>query len=166
MSTMNKWNRFLVSSSCKLSSSSPSSSFRFFSSFHCPVGSLSSSTTTTTTTHTTNGGARRSHYSYSSPGHFHGGGWSTEDHKDHRHNWKQRGFTVGIGGPVGSGKTALVLALTKRLAEKVPRKFVGCCKPYAQLQPPVRFFSHVWHHHHRSHYCFLFYFAFFFQLEL
>jgi urease accessory protein len=27
---------------------------------------------------------------------------------------------VGIGGPVGSGKTALVLALTKRLSEKVP----------------------------------------------
>jgi len=29
--------------------------------------------------------------------------------------WDERGFTVGIGGPVGSGKTALVLALIKRL---------------------------------------------------
>eukprot|EP00934_Nitzschia_sp_Nitz4_P001790 Nitzschia sp. Nitz4//scaffold129_size63868//41950//45266//NITZ4_006201-RA/size63868-augustus-gene-0.53-mRNA-1//1//CDS//3329534911//1790//frame0 len=42
------------------------------------------------------------------------------DHQHHRSDWKQRGYTVGIGGPVGSGKTALVLALTKRLSEKVP----------------------------------------------
>lgn len=32
-----------------------------------------------------------------------------------RRNWKERGFTVGIGGPVGSGKTALMLALCQRL---------------------------------------------------
>ncbi|KAG9315532.1 urease accessory protein ureG [Chiua virens] len=30
-------------------------------------------------------------------------------------NFHERGFTVGIGGPVGSGKTALTLALCKRL---------------------------------------------------
>ncbi|EJD50568.1 urease accessory protein ureG [Auricularia subglabra TFB-10046 SS5] len=30
-------------------------------------------------------------------------------------NWKERGFTIGIGGPVGSGKTALTLALCQRL---------------------------------------------------
>jgi hypothetical protein len=75
---------------------------------------INSNTTTTTTT--------RSHYSYASPGHFHGGGWSSESLVNARDNWKQRGFTVGIGGPVGSGKTALVLALTRRLAEKVPRE--------------------------------------------
>ncbi|XP_006815239.1 uncharacterized protein LOC102805417 [Saccoglossus kowalevskii] len=34
-----------------------------------------------------------------------------------RSNWKQRAFTVGIGGPVGSGKTALVLALCQLLRE-------------------------------------------------
>ncbi|GAA6057992.1 hypothetical protein JCM3770_004604 [Rhodotorula araucariae] len=28
-------------------------------------------------------------------------------------DWKQRGFTIGIGGPVGSGKTALTLALCR-----------------------------------------------------
>ncbi|KAF2689696.1 urease accessory protein ureG [Lentithecium fluviatile CBS 122367] len=28
-------------------------------------------------------------------------------------NWEERAFTVGIGGPVGSGKTALMLALCK-----------------------------------------------------
>lgn len=59
----------------------------------------------------------RSHYSYSNPGKF-----SDEklNGQSHRHDWEQRGFTVGIGGPVGSGKTALVLALTRRLASKVP----------------------------------------------
>ena len=30
-------------------------------------------------------------------------------------NWKERAFTVGIGGPVGSGKTALLLTLCQRL---------------------------------------------------
>ncbi|KAF2107363.1 urease accessory protein ureG [Lophiotrema nucula] len=30
-------------------------------------------------------------------------------------NWDERAFTIGIGGPVGSGKTALMLALCKAL---------------------------------------------------
>ncbi|KAJ4306853.1 hypothetical protein N0V88_000224 [Collariella sp. IMI 366227] len=30
-------------------------------------------------------------------------------------NWNDRAFTVGIGGPVGSGKTALMLALSRAL---------------------------------------------------
>ncbi|KAL5594338.1 hypothetical protein BROUX41_001277 [Berkeleyomyces rouxiae] len=30
-------------------------------------------------------------------------------------NWAERAFTIGIGGPVGSGKTALMLALCKTL---------------------------------------------------
>jgi urease accessory protein len=52
----------------------------------------------------------RYHYTYTGPGRF-------ENHHRHRHQtWKERGFTVGIGGPVGSGKTALVLALIQRLA--------------------------------------------------
>ena len=59
----------------------------------------------------------RTHFSYSSAGQFHG-----DHHHHHRSDWNNRGFTVGIGGPVGSGKTALVLALTKRLKEKVPRE--------------------------------------------
>ena len=33
-------------------------------------------------------------------------------------DFSQRSFTVGIGGPVGSGKTALVLALCKKLFEQ------------------------------------------------
>ena len=37
--------------------------------------------------------------------------WDTRD-------WSQRAFTVGIGGPVGSGKTALTLALCRRLRER------------------------------------------------
>jgi len=34
-------------------------------------------------------------------------------------DYARRAFTVGIGGPVGSGKTALVLALCKSLRERV-----------------------------------------------
>ncbi|KAJ8312823.1 hypothetical protein KUTeg_010196 [Tegillarca granosa] len=34
-----------------------------------------------------------------------------------RTDWNKRAFTVGIGGPVGSGKTALVLALCKHLRD-------------------------------------------------
>ncbi|KAL2160090.1 hypothetical protein VTH06DRAFT_1745 [Thermothelomyces fergusii] len=30
-------------------------------------------------------------------------------------NWAERAFTIGIGGPVGSGKTALMLALSRAL---------------------------------------------------
>ncbi|TKA32783.1 putative urease accessory protein ureG-like [Salinomyces thailandicus] len=33
-------------------------------------------------------------------------------------DWRDRAFTVGIGGPVGSGKTALMLALCLALREK------------------------------------------------
>ncbi|KAI9104842.1 urease accessory protein ureG [Phlyctochytrium arcticum] len=33
-------------------------------------------------------------------------------------NWKERAFTVGIGGPVGSGKTALMLALCQKLQHR------------------------------------------------
>ena len=36
--------------------------------------------------------------------------WATRD-------WRQRAFTVGIGGPVGSGKTALVLQLCRHLRD-------------------------------------------------
>jgi len=73
----------------------------------------------------------------SSHTHDHGSGGHTHDHGDHGHthehldnpgkyaerempnfysrNFEERGFTVGIGGPVGSGKTALTLALCQRL---------------------------------------------------
>ena len=36
-----------------------------------------------------------------------------------RRDFARRAFTVGIGGPVGSGKTALVLALCKKLRDSV-----------------------------------------------
>ncbi len=44
-----------------------------------------------------------------SPGHFH------ERELPLDRDFKQRAFTVGVGGPVGSGKTALMLQLCKRL---------------------------------------------------
>ena len=37
----------------------------------------------------------------------------------HPRSFRDRAFTVGIGGPVGSGKTALVLALCKQLRDRI-----------------------------------------------
>jgi urease accessory protein len=47
------------------------------------------------------------------PGHFH-----DREHAMHR-DFQQRAFTVGVGGPVGSGKTALMLALCQRLKKQM-----------------------------------------------
>jgi urease accessory protein len=33
-------------------------------------------------------------------------------------DWNDRAFTIGIGGPVGSGKTALMLALCRALRDE------------------------------------------------
>ena len=44
-------------------------------------------------------------------GHFH------DRELPHDRDFEQRAFTVGVGGPVGSGKTALMLQLCKRLRE-------------------------------------------------
>src|SRR3982751_5541564 len=46
------------------------------------------------------------------PGHFH------ERETRRRRDYRARAFTVGIGGPVGSGKTALVLALCRALRDR------------------------------------------------
>src|SRR5881275_153843 len=45
------------------------------------------------------------------PGHFH------ERETPRRRDYRARAFTVGVGGPVGSGKTALVLALCRALRD-------------------------------------------------
>ena len=45
------------------------------------------------------------------PGHFH------ERDAPLERDYRARAFTVGIGGPVGSGKTALLLALCRHLRE-------------------------------------------------
>src|SRR5882757_4795613 len=62
--------------------------------------------------------------------HSHGGNGHTHDHADtpgHFHqrekplprDFSRRAFTIGIGGPVGSGKTALMLQLCRRLRENM-----------------------------------------------
>ena len=64
--------------------------------------------------------------------HFHtqGGHGHTHEHAEHAghfherelpldRDFSKRAFTVGVGGPVGSGKTALMLALCLRLREKL-----------------------------------------------
>jgi urease accessory protein len=47
------------------------------------------------------------------PGHFH------QRERPQRRDFRTRAFTVGIGGPVGSGKTALLLGLCRALRERV-----------------------------------------------
>ena len=62
--------------------------------------------------------------------HSHGPGGHTHEHLDHPghfhdrdrpldRDFNKRAFTVGVGGPVGSGKTALMLQLCLKLRDKV-----------------------------------------------
>jgi urease accessory protein len=62
--------------------------------------------------------------------HDHGPHGHTHEHLDHAghfherdlpldRDFHQRAFTVGVGGPVGSGKTALMLQLCKKLRQKM-----------------------------------------------
>jgi len=51
--------------------------------------------------------------------HWHHAGRFEERDEPRRRDFHQRAFTVGIGGPVGSGKTALVLALCRALRGKL-----------------------------------------------
>jgi urease accessory protein len=51
------------------------------------------------------------HEEWEHPGHYH------EREKPLPRNYDERAYTVGIGGPVGSGKTALMLQLCRRLRE-------------------------------------------------
>jgi len=53
------------------------------------------------------------HEHYLHPGLFH------ERHRPANRDYQKRAFTVGIGGPVGSGKTALLLALCKALRDRL-----------------------------------------------
>lgn len=63
------------------------------------------------------------------PGHHHGHGHTHEHvtHPGHFHqreqpldrDYSRRAFTVGVGGPVGGGKTALLLALCRRLRDRM-----------------------------------------------
>ena len=63
--------------------------------------------------------------------HDHGGHGHTHEHMDHpglfhkrcmplaNRDYRQRSFTVGVGGPVGTGKTALVLAVCRGLRDRL-----------------------------------------------
>jgi urease accessory protein len=53
------------------------------------------------------------HEHWDHPGHF------EERAAPLRRDFKARAFTIGIGGPVGSGKTALVLALCRALRDRL-----------------------------------------------
>lgn len=67
-------------------------------------------------------GADHTHSHIHEHGHTHEimdgpGKYTSRDEPLTRTDWKERAYTVGIGGPVGSGKTALVLALCKHLRD-------------------------------------------------
>src|SRR5262249_3787343 len=51
--------------------------------------------------------------------HTHHPGLFSEREPRRRRDFAERAFTVGIGGPVGSGKTALVLAMCKKLRDRM-----------------------------------------------
>ena len=59
------------------------------------------------------GGHGHTHEPHDHPGHFH------DRERPLDRDFKQRAFTVGVGGPVGSGKTALMLQLCLLLREQV-----------------------------------------------
>ncbi|KAL9301641.1 Urease accessory protein G [Arabidopsis thaliana] len=63
--------------------------------------------------HSHDGLAPHSHEPIYSPGYF-----SRRAPPLHDRNFSERAFTVGIGGPVGTGKTALMLALCRFLRDK------------------------------------------------
>jgi len=54
-----------------------------------------------------------SHEHLEHPGHFH------ERQQARHRDFTRRAFTVGVGGPVGSGKTALMLALCRKLRDRM-----------------------------------------------
>jgi urease accessory protein len=62
------------------------------------------------------------HYLPHDPSHSHddprGPGAFTERRVSRRGDYHERAFTIGIGGPVGSGKTALLLALCRLLRDQ------------------------------------------------
>src|SRR5467141_1495502 len=58
-------------------------------------------------------GHSHTHDSMDHPGHFH------DREMPLVRDFTERAFTVGVGGPVGSGKTALMLQLCKRLREQM-----------------------------------------------
>src|SRR6267142_5241392 len=63
--------------------------------------------------HHSHDGHVHTHEHLSHPGHFH-----DRDQALHR-DLSHRAFTVGVGGPVGSGKTALMLALCRELRNRM-----------------------------------------------
>jgi urease accessory protein len=63
--------------------------------------------------HHSHDGHEHTHEHLSHPGHFH------DRDQPLRRDLSHRAFTVGVGGPVGSGKTALMLALCRELRNRM-----------------------------------------------
>ncbi|KAJ7600951.1 CobW/HypB/UreG, nucleotide-binding domain-containing protein [Mycena floridula] len=80
-----------------------------------PTGSHSHSHSESDHSHSHDGGDHgHTHEHYTGPGKY-----SQREMPDYSgRNFEERGFTIGIGGPVGSGKTALTLALCRKLRKE------------------------------------------------
>lgn len=61
----------------------------------------------------------RGHGHHEHPGKFHERETAPQHRHQHHRDWVKRPFTVGIAGPVGSGKTALVLQLCLHLRDRI-----------------------------------------------
>ncbi|RAK96261.1 urease accessory protein UreG [Aspergillus ibericus CBS 121593] len=74
--------------------------------------------------HSHDNGAGHSHDDFNGHGHSHeildgpGSYLNREMPLSEERDWRDRAFTIGIGGPVGSGKTALMLALCQTLRDE------------------------------------------------
>ncbi|EIM85907.1 urease accessory protein UreG [Stereum hirsutum FP-91666 SS1] len=88
------------------------------------INNLSSTSPTPPHAHSHDGGVPHIHdhdHGLAEHGHTHEhldnpGKYAERDMPEYSNrNFEERGFTIGIGGPVGSGKTALTLALCQRL---------------------------------------------------
>jgi urease accessory protein len=62
--------------------------------------------------------SRDHHHGHEHEAMNHPGRYSDRPRPLAKRDFRRRAFTVGIGGPVGSGKTALVLALCRKLRDK------------------------------------------------
>ncbi|KAK7048139.1 putative urease accessory protein ureG-like protein, partial [Favolaschia claudopus] len=88
------------------------------------INNLSASTSPPPAHSHDHSGPSHSHDHGGEHGHTHehledAGKFSERDLPDYTsRNFEERGFTIGIGGPVGSGKTALALALCKALRKE------------------------------------------------
>ena len=92
------------------------------------------------------GGGHGTHEHGEGPGSYRGRPAGTGAGRD----WGRRAFTVGVGGPVGSGKTALMLQLCRALRGRLGLATVTNDMCVALLLPGPRTAVCGWRRWHRA----------------